>query len=53
MCEAVAEELGFTPWLYDQIRFSGANFQGRLVAAPPGFHPFADPSAPTRAAEGS
>jgi hypothetical protein len=34
---ADAEELGFTLWLYDQIGFSGANFQGRLIAAEPGF----------------
>ena len=34
---ADAEELGFTLWLYDQIGFSGANFQGSLVAAHPGF----------------
>ncbi|GAA0930097.1 hypothetical protein [Pseudonocardia zijingensis] len=34
---ADAEELGFTLWLYDQIGFSGANFQGRLVAAEPEF----------------
>jgi hypothetical protein len=34
---ADAEELGFTFWLYDQIGFSGANFQGRLVAAEPRF----------------
>ncbi|WP_086819648.1 hypothetical protein [Allokutzneria sp. NRRL B-24872] len=32
---ADAEELGFTLWLYDQIGFSGANFQGRLIAATP------------------
>ena len=30
---ADADELGFTLWLYDQIGFSGANFQGRLIAA--------------------
>jgi hypothetical protein len=34
---ADAEELGFTLWLYDQIGFSGANFQGRLIADEPGF----------------
>ncbi|MHA6619066.1 hypothetical protein [Pseudonocardia sp. DLS-67] len=34
---ADAEELGFTLWLYDQIGFSGANFQGELVAAEPAF----------------
>ncbi|SDM28783.1 hypothetical protein [Allokutzneria albata] len=34
---ADAEELGFTLWLYDQIGFSGANFQGRLISANPGF----------------
>jgi hypothetical protein len=34
---ADAEELGFTLWLYDQIGFSGANFQGRLVATEPAF----------------
>jgi hypothetical protein len=34
---ADAEELGFTLWLYDQIGFSGANFQGRLIAAEPEF----------------
>ncbi|MDN5918320.1 MAG: hypothetical protein L0I76_25020 [Pseudonocardia sp.] len=34
---ADAEELGFTLWLYDQIGFSGANFQGRLIAENPSF----------------
>jgi hypothetical protein len=34
---ADAEELGFTLWLYDQIGFSGANFQGRLIAREPAF----------------
>ena len=34
---ADAAELGFRLWLYDQIGFSGANLQGRLVAASPGF----------------
>jgi len=34
---AGAAELGFRLWLYDQIGFSGANLQGRLVAASPGF----------------
>jgi hypothetical protein len=29
---ADAEELGFQIWLYDQIGFSGANLQGRIVA---------------------
>lgn len=32
---ADAEELGFQVWLYDQIGFSGANLQGRIVAAEP------------------
>lgn len=32
---ADAEELGFQVWLYDQIGFSGANLQGRIVAAQP------------------
>lgn len=32
---ADAEELGFQLWLYDQIGFSGANIQGRIVAADP------------------
>ena len=30
-----ARALGFRLWLYDQIGFSGANFQGRLTAAHP------------------
>ncbi len=30
-----AHELGFRFWLYDQYGFSGANFQGALVAAHP------------------
>jgi len=34
---ADAAELGFTLWLYDQIGFSGANFQGRLIAREPSF----------------
>jgi hypothetical protein len=34
---ADAAELGFMIWLYDQIGFSGANIQGRLVAADPSF----------------
>ncbi len=34
---ADAAELGFTLWMYDQIGFSGANLQGRLIAAEPGF----------------
>ncbi|HEX6444353.1 MAG TPA: hypothetical protein VF053_04625 [Streptosporangiales bacterium] len=34
---ADAEELGFTLWMYDQIGFSGANFQGRLTAEHPEF----------------
>jgi hypothetical protein len=34
---ADAQDLGFTLWLYDQIGFSGANIQGRLVAARPEF----------------
>lgn len=34
---ADAADLGFTLWLYDQIGFSGANFQGGLVAAEPSF----------------
>jgi hypothetical protein len=34
---ADAEELGFTLWMYDQIGFSGANFQGRLIAENPDF----------------
>jgi hypothetical protein len=32
---ADAEELGFQIWLYDQIGFSGANLQGRVIAAHP------------------
>ncbi|MBO0827513.1 MAG: hypothetical protein J2P24_07005 [Streptosporangiales bacterium] len=32
---ADAEQLGFTLWMYDQIGFSGANFQGRLTAEHP------------------
>lgn len=32
---ADAEEIGFRFWLYDQFGFSGANFQGQLVAAQP------------------
>ncbi|MGP4015774.1 hypothetical protein [Saccharopolyspora sp. 5N708] len=35
-CEDAAE-LGFHLWMYDQIGFSGANFQGRLIAANPEF----------------
>lgn len=34
---ADAKELGFTLWMYDQIGFSGANFQGRLISAHPEF----------------
>ncbi|MEV7423580.1 hypothetical protein [Streptomyces sp. NPDC091212] len=34
---ADAEELGFSLWMYDQIGFSGANFQGRLTADRPEF----------------
>ncbi len=34
---ADAQDLGFTLWLYDQIGFSGANIQGRLVADRPEF----------------
>ncbi|MGQ4511403.1 hypothetical protein [Streptomyces sp. DW26H14] len=34
---ADAEELGFTLWMYDQIGFSGANFQGLLTARDPEF----------------
>ncbi len=34
---ADAHELGFTLWMYDQIGFSGANFQGRLIAGNPDF----------------
>ncbi|WP_419994073.1 hypothetical protein [Streptomyces boninensis] len=33
-CEDAAR-LGFRIWMYDQIGFSGANFQGRLTAAHP------------------
>ncbi|MGK3952134.1 hypothetical protein ACLKM7_07385 [Microbacterium sp. I2] len=32
---ADAEQLGFQIWLYDQIGFSGANLQGRIVADEP------------------
>jgi hypothetical protein len=32
-----AHELGFRLWMYDQIGFSGANFQGKLTAAHPEF----------------
>jgi hypothetical protein len=32
-----AEELGMRLWFYDQIGFSGANFQGRLVREQPAF----------------
>ncbi|MFI5610593.1 hypothetical protein [Amycolatopsis sp. NPDC051903] len=32
---ADAAELGFHLWMYDQIGFSGANFQGRLTAEHP------------------
>ncbi|MFC9427321.1 hypothetical protein [Streptomyces sp. NPDC056987] len=32
-----ARELGFHLWMYDQIGFSGANFQGRLTAVRPDF----------------
>ncbi len=32
-----AHELGFRFWPYDQIGFSGANFQGRLVTRTPGW----------------
>ncbi|MFI6349337.1 hypothetical protein [Streptomyces sp. NPDC050560] len=32
---ADADELGFTLWMYDQIGFSGANLQGRLIADHP------------------
>lgn len=32
-----ADELGFRFWPYDQIGFSGANFQGRVVTAHPGW----------------
>ncbi|NGN64712.1 hypothetical protein G5C51_12470 [Streptomyces sp. A7024] len=32
-----ARRLGFRLWMYDQIGFSGANFQGRLTAAHPEF----------------
>ncbi|HEY3682190.1 MAG TPA: hypothetical protein VGL93_04085 [Streptosporangiaceae bacterium] len=34
---ADARELGFRLWMYDQIGFSGANFQGALTAARPEF----------------
>ncbi|WP_026360156.1 hypothetical protein [Amycolatopsis nigrescens] len=34
---ADARELGFQLWMYDQIGFSGANFQGRLTSANPEF----------------
>lgn len=34
---ADAEQLGFTLWMYDQIGFSGANFQGKLTAEHPEF----------------
>ncbi|MGI6873946.1 hypothetical protein [Amycolatopsis sp. 3B14] len=34
---ADAAQLGFQLWMYDQIGFSGANFQGRLTAARPEF----------------
>jgi hypothetical protein len=34
---AHARERGARLWFYDQIGFSGANLQGRLVAARPGF----------------
>jgi hypothetical protein len=34
---ADAAELGCTLWMYDQIGFSGANLQGRLIAADPTF----------------
>jgi len=34
---ADAAELGFTIWMYDQIGFSGANLQGRLIAENPAF----------------
>jgi hypothetical protein len=33
-CE-YANEIGFQIWLYDQIGFSGANIQGRIVASEP------------------
>lgn len=32
-----AQSLGFRIWMYDQIGFSGANFQGRLTARNPDF----------------
>jgi hypothetical protein len=32
-----ADELGFRFWPYDQIGFSGANFQGRIVTGNPGW----------------
>ncbi|MFJ4921499.1 hypothetical protein [Streptomyces sp. NPDC088725] len=34
---ADAAELGFSLWMYDQIGFSGANFQGQLISAKPDF----------------
>jgi hypothetical protein len=34
---ADAEELGFSLWMYDQIGFSGANLQGRLIADEPSY----------------
>jgi len=34
---ADADELGFRLWVYDQIGFSGANLQGRLIAGEPAF----------------
>ncbi|MEU5643772.1 hypothetical protein [Streptomyces milbemycinicus] len=34
---ADADELGFSLWMYDQIGFSGANFQGQLTARNPEF----------------
>ncbi|AXB41756.1 hypothetical protein [Amycolatopsis albispora] len=34
---ADAERIGFRLWLYDQIGFSGANFQGRITARNPEF----------------
>lgn len=34
---AHADRIGFRLWMYDQIGFSGANFQGRLTAARPEF----------------
>ena len=35
-CE-IAGDLGMRLWFYDQIGFSGANLQGRIVAATPEF----------------